>query len=179
MGLIRNAKRNIAVSSSHSYTVEKVKKAMDFVNASGRLTTPQQWVDVYNEIKGTDEKLTGCKSCAIAKFTAGVRNYAKMGYLVLLNEGHTPQEFGIGVEEEKVEIPIENEENRIQGVIDKVEEIQDEVKETVDETPVEDTKEDVKEETVEEEVKEETDVKEEKPRKKGRKNKDGKVEDKQ
>ena len=152
--LIRNRKNeNIVVASGHGYTVEKVKKAMEFINHTGRNTTVEQWVEMYNYLKNTNESATGCKSCAAAKYTASVRNYAKYGYLTLLNEGHNPEEFGIG--EKKKEEPVENVENRID--LGKKEETVDNVKEALEEEPKveEEVIENVKEALQEEEVQEE------------------------
>jgi len=132
--LIRNKKSNIVVAKGHGYTVDKVKKAMFFINHSGRNTTIQEWVDMYNYLKDANESATGCKACAAAKYTASVRNYAKYGYLTLINEGHKPEEFGIG--EQKKEEPVENVENRI-DLGKKDEEVIENVKEELDEKPVE------------------------------------------
>ena len=109
--LIRNKNNNIVVASGHGYTVEKVSKALKFINSVGRNTKVQEWVEMYNYLKNASDKVEGCKACAAAKYTASVRNYAKYGYLTLLNEGHKPEEFGIG--EKKTQEPIENEEKRI------------------------------------------------------------------
>ena len=144
--LIRNKEnRNIAVSNGHQYTVEKVRKAMEFVNHAGRSTKVQEWVEMYNYLKNADDKVTGCKPCASAKYTASVRNYARLGYLTLLNEGHTPEEFGIGVK--KVQEPIENEENRIV--------LEEKVEEPKEDAVIEDVKEALQEEPVQEEATEE------------------------
>lgn len=97
--MIRNANRNISVSKGHGYTVEKVKYAIDFINASNRTKTLEDWVNAYNHIKGTNETAKGCQACKAAKFTAAVRNYAQYGYLTLINEGHKPEEFKDAVEE--------------------------------------------------------------------------------
>ena len=101
--MIRNANRNISVSKGHQYTVEKVKFAKDFINNAGRNTTLEDWVQAYNYIKGTNETAKGCQRCAAAKFTASVRNYAQYGYLTLINEGHTPDEF---LDKPEVEQPV-------------------------------------------------------------------------
>lgn len=141
--LIRNKEnRNIAVSKGHQYTVEKVKKAMEFINHTGRNTTVEQWVEMYNYLKNASDKVEGCKACAAAKYTASVRNYAHFGYLTLLNEGHKPEEFGIG--EKKTQEPIENEEKRI-VLEEKVEEpkedaVIEDVKEALQEEPAEEPK---------------------------------------
>lgn len=109
--LIRNKNNNIVVAKGHGYTVEKVKAALKFINSTGRNTKVQEWVEMYNYLKNASDKVEGCKPCAAAKYTASVRNYAKYGYLTLLNEGHKPEEFGIG--EKKTQEPIENKEKRI------------------------------------------------------------------
>lgn len=102
--MIRGTNRNISVSKGHGYTVEKVKYAMDFINSSQRNKTVEDWVNAYNHIKGTNETAQGCQSCKAAKFTAAVRNYAQYGYLTLLNEGHSPEEFKTGIVENNVEV---------------------------------------------------------------------------
>lgn len=140
--LIRNKNNNIVVASGHGYTVEKVTAALKFINSVGRNTKVQEWVEMYNYLKNASDKVEGCKSCAAAKYTASVRNYAKYGYLTLLNEGHKPEEFGIG--EKKTQEPIENEEKRI-VLEEKVEEpkedaVIEEVKEALQEEPAEEPK---------------------------------------
>ena len=136
--LIRSKNTTFAVAQGHGYTVEKVSKALKFINSAGRNTKVSEWVEMYNYLKNASDKVEGCKACAAAKYTAAVRNYAKYGYLTLLNEGHKPEEFGIG--EKKVQEPIENEEKRI-VLEEKVEEpkedvVIEEVKEALQEEPV-------------------------------------------
>ena len=160
--LIRNKNNNIVVAKGHGYTVEKVTAALKFINSAGRNTKVSEWVEMYNYLKNASDKIEGCKPCASAKYTAAVRNYAKYGYLTLLNEGHKPEEFGIG-EKKTVQEPIENEEKRI-VLEEKVEEpkedaVIEEVKEALQEEPVQ-------EEPVEEEKQEE--IAQDKP-KRGRK----------
>lgn len=109
--MIRNANRNISVAKGHGYTFEKVKFAKDFVEKSGRNTTIQDWVDAYNYIKDANETAQGCQACKAAKFTAAVRNYARYGYMTLLNEGYKPEDFrdnGNIVETSNVEETTEN-----------------------------------------------------------------------
>lgn len=150
--LVRNKEnRNISVSKGHQYTVEKVSKAIEFVNHAGRNTKVQEWVEMYNYLRNADEKIIGCKPCAAAKYTASVRNYAHLGYLTLLNEGHKPEEFGIG--EKKTQEPIENEEKRI--VLTSDSEVLQKVGEKVEEPKEDAVIEDVKEALQEEEVQEE------------------------
>ena len=168
--LIRNKNNNIVVAKGHGYTVEKVTAALKFINSAGRNTKVSEWVEMYNYLKNASDKIEGCKPCASAKYTAAVRNYAKYGYLTLLNEGHKPEEFGIG-EKKTVQEPIENEEKRI-VLEEKVEEpkedaVIEEVKEALQEEPVqEEATEEPQEEPVEEEKQEE--IAQDKP-KRGRK----------
>ena len=161
--LVRNKEnRNISVSKGHQYTVEKVRKAIEFVNHTGRNTTVQEWVEMYNYLKNADDSIKGCKPCAAAKYTASVRNYARFGYLTLLNEGHKPEEFGIG--EKKTKEPIENEEKRIV--------LEEKVEEPKEDAVIEEVKEALQEESVQEEPAEESKVEEvvEEPKpKRGRK----------
>lgn len=100
-----NSDRNISVSPGHQYTFEKVKYAIDFVNKAGRNTTINDWVEAYNYLRGANETAQGCQACKAAKFTAAVRNYARYGYMTLLNFGYTPEDFKNGniVEDSKVE----------------------------------------------------------------------------
>lgn len=91
--MIRNANRNISVAVGHGYTLQKVKFAVNFVEKAGRNTTIQDWVDAYNYIKDANENAQGCQACKAAKFTAAVRNYARYGYMTLLNEGYSPSDF--------------------------------------------------------------------------------------
>lgn len=155
--LIRNKNNNIVVASGHGYTVEKVSKALKFINSVGRNTKVQEWVEMYNYLKNASDKVEGCKACAAAKYTASVRNYAKYGYLTLLNEGHKPEEFGIG--EKKTKEPIENEEKRIV--------LEEKVEEPKEDAVIEEVKEALQEEATEEPKVEE--VVEEPKSKRGRK----------
>lgn len=91
--MIRNANRNISVAVGHGYTLQKVKFAVNFVQKSGRNTTINDWVAAYNYIKDANETAQGCQACKAAKFTAAVRNYARYGYMTLLNEGYKPEDF--------------------------------------------------------------------------------------
>lgn len=143
--LIRSKDTTFAVAKGHGYTVEKVSKALKFINSAGRNTKVQEWVEMYNYLKNASDKIEGCKPCAAAKYTASVRNYAKYGYLTLLNEGHKPEEFGIG--EKKTQEPIENEEKRIV--------LEEKVEEPKEDAVIEDVKEALQEEEVQEEPVEE------------------------
>lgn len=152
--LIRSKNATFAVAQGHGYTVEKVSKALKFINSAGRNTKVQEWVEMYNYLKNASDKIEGCKPCAAAKYTASVRNYAKYGYLTLLNEGHKPEEFGIG--EKKVQEPIENEEKRIVLTSDSevIENVGEKVEEPKEATEVAPLSEGHKEDAVIEEVKE-------------------------
>ena len=168
--LIRNKNNNIVVAQGHGYTVEKVTAALKFINSAGRNTKVQEWVEMYNYLKNASDKVEGCKACAAAKYTASVRNYAKYGFLTLLNEGHKPEEFGIG--EKKAQEPIENEEKRI-VLEEPVQEdkVIEEVKEALQEEPVTSENEVIVNEMsdVQEEVTEEPKIEEETKSKRGRK----------
>jgi len=137
--MIRNANRNISVAKGHGYEIEKVKFAVNFVEKAGRNTTIDEWVAAYNYIKNANETAHGCQSCKAAKFTAAVRNYARYGYLTLLNEGHSPEEFKDEpvktAEDELLENALESlhnvqetTENDVQEVVDKVVEQKPKVK---------------------------------------------------
>lgn len=149
--LIRNKNNNIVVAKGHGYTVEKVTAALKFINSAGRNTKVQEWVEMYNYLKNASDKIEGCKPCASAKYTAAVRNYAKYGYLTLLNEGHKPEEFGVG-EKKTVQEPIENEEKRIV--------LEEKVEEPKEDAVIENVKEALEEEPVQEEATEEEKVEE-------------------
>lgn len=149
--LIRNKNNNIVVAKGHGYTVEKVTAALKFINSAGRNTKVSEWVEMYNYLKNASDKIEGCKPCASAKYTAAVRNYAKYGYLTLLNEGHKPEEFGIG-EKKTVQEPIENEEKRIV--------LEEKVEEPKEDAVIEEVKEALQEEPVQEEAAEEPKVEE-------------------
>lgn len=105
---------NIGYSKIHSYTVEKVKEAMQFVNKSHRNTPLEEWIEMYEKLKGVTVNRGQCRSCAMSKYVQGVKNYAKLGYAVLLAEGHSPEEFiDEQPEEENTVEVIENEKERI------------------------------------------------------------------
>ena len=135
--MIRDSKSNISVSKGHGYTVEKVKFAVNFVEKSGRNTTIDEWVAAYNYIKNANETAQGCQACKAAKFTAAVRNYARYGYLTLLNEGHSPEEFKDEpvktAEDELLENALESLHNVQETIENDVQEVVSTVTETADE----------------------------------------------
>ena len=90
MGLIRDNKTgaNISVARVNGYTMEKVIKAKRCLKeiGSNRRTFPiERLVEMYNDIKGTNEKAQGCKPCQASKFYNGIQNYAYFGELTLVN----------------------------------------------------------------------------------------------
>ena len=88
---INSTGRSIAVSGKNGYTVEKVKKAVEFVkHATRRGTKFEDYLNMYNYLKGTNETLPNCKVCGAAKYIAAVENYAKYGYLTLVASGVDP-----------------------------------------------------------------------------------------
>ena len=135
--MIRDSKSNISVSKGHGYTVEKVKFAVNFVEKSGRNTTIDEWVAAYNYIKNANETAQGCQSCKAAKFTAAVRNYARYGYLTLLNEGYSPDDFKDEpvktAEDELLENALESLHNVQETIENDVQEVVSTVTETADE----------------------------------------------
>lgn len=91
MGLIRNSEnRNISVASVNGYTKEKVLKAKEYLKEIGndrRNFSVERLVEMYNDIKDTNEKAVGCKPCAATKYYNGIQNYAYFGELTLINNG--------------------------------------------------------------------------------------------
>ena len=135
--MIRDSKSNISVSKGHGYTVEKVKFAVNFVEKAGRNTTIDEWVAAYNYIKNANETAQGCQACKAAKFTAAVRNYARYGYLTLLNEGYSPDDFKDEpvktAEDELLENALESLHNVQETIENDVQEVVSTVTETADE----------------------------------------------
>lgn len=90
MGLIRDDKTgaNISVARVNGYTREKVIKAKKYLKEIGnnrRTFDIARLVEMYNDIKGTNEKAAGCKPCQASKFYNGIQNYAYFGELTLVN----------------------------------------------------------------------------------------------
>ena len=104
--------RNISVSKVNGYTVEKVKKAKEYLDEIGqsKRTFPfARLVEMYNDIKGTNESPNGC-SCLSPKYYNGIQNYYTYGKITLINTGKAVE---ADFEEKPVEEEIENVENRI------------------------------------------------------------------
>lgn len=134
--LIRNGKHNISVSTVNGYTVEKVKKAIEFVKKANRRTPVNDYLEMYNYLKDTNEVVRGCNSCAYTKYKLAVERYAKYGYLTLVNTGTDPSLLDTDLAETKEVEQIENEKERInlgEKANDEkaVEEVKKEVEETV------------------------------------------------
>jgi len=89
MGLIRDNKgANISVAQVNGYTKENVIKAKRYLREIGkdRRNFPiERLVQMYNDIKNTNEKPQGCQPCQITKFYNGIQNYAYFGELTLIN----------------------------------------------------------------------------------------------
>lgn len=108
--------RNVAIAAINGYTLEKVKKAKEYLDeiGSNRRNFPlDKLVAYYNEIKGTNESAVGCKPCAANKYYNGLQNYYKYGKLTLITNGKASEADFEGVKVEEAPMPIENEENRI------------------------------------------------------------------
>lgn len=110
-------KKNISVAAKNGYRLDKVIKAKEYLDEIGsnrRNFNIERLVEMYNDIKGTNERAAGCKPCAANKYYNGLMNYYTYGKLILINNGlATEADFEQKVEEEK---PIENAENRLVGV---------------------------------------------------------------
>lgn len=110
-------KKNISVAAKNGYRLDKVIKAKEYLDEIGsnrRNFSIERLVEMYNDIKGTNERAAGCKPCAANKYYNGLMNYYTYGKLILINNGlATEADFEQKVEEEK---PIENAENRLVGV---------------------------------------------------------------
>lgn len=134
--LIRNGKHNISVSTVNGYTVAKVKKAIEFVKKANRRTPLNDYLEMYNYLKDTNEVVRGCNSCAYTKYKLAVERYAKYGYLTLVNTGTDPSLLDTDLDETKEAEHVENEKERIklgEKANDEkaVEEVKKEVEETV------------------------------------------------
>lgn len=96
MGLIKDANgANVSVAAINGYTKEKVLRAKKYLREIGtdRRNFPvEKLVQMYNDIKGTNEKAVGCKPCQISKFYNGLQNYAYFGELTLINNGKATKE---------------------------------------------------------------------------------------
>lgn len=116
MGLIKDSNgATVSVASKNGYTkanVIKAKKYLKEIGSDRRNFPIERLVEMYNDVKGTNEKSVGCKPCQATKFYNGLQNYAYFGELTLINNGIcTKDELDINkvVEEVKVEEPKEEE----------------------------------------------------------------------
>ena len=133
--LIRNGKHNISVATVNGYTEEKVKKAIEFVKKANRRTPLNDYLQMYNYLKDTNEVVRGCNSCAYTKYKLAVERYAKYGYLTLVNTGTDPSLLDADLVETKESEHVENEKERINlGEKTNDEKTVEEVKKEVDKT---------------------------------------------
>ena len=116
MGLIKETNgATVSVASKNGYTkanVIKAKKYLKEIGSDRRNFPIERLVEMYNDVKGTNEQSVGCKPCQATKFYNGLQNYAYFGELTLINNGIcTKDELDINkvVEEVKVEEPKEEE----------------------------------------------------------------------
>ena len=90
MGLIRTKDgRNVSVSSVNGYTAEKVLKAEEYIKEIGgniRTFPLERLVEMYNDIKGTKDKVPSCR-CQASKYFMGLQNYITYGRLTLAANG--------------------------------------------------------------------------------------------
>lgn len=110
MALIKENGRNVSVSTKNGYSIEKVRKAKEYLKeiGSNRRNIPvERLVEMYNDIKGTREKAVGCKPCQANKYYMGLQNYVTYGEMTLINNGiATKEDLDI---EKKEEVIIEEE----------------------------------------------------------------------
>ena len=96
MGLIKTKDgKHISVSNINGYTVEKVRRAKEYlkeIGANRRNFPIERLVEMYNEIKGTREKAVGCKPCQANKYYMGLQNYVTYGEITLINNGAATKE---------------------------------------------------------------------------------------
>lgn len=89
MALIKNENgANISVAAINGYTKENVIKAKRYLKEIGgnrRNFSIERLVEMYNDVKGTNEKAVGCRPCAATKYYNGIQNYAYFGELTLIN----------------------------------------------------------------------------------------------
>ena len=108
MGLIRTKDgRNVSVSSVNGYTAEKVLKAEEYIKEVGgniRTFPLERLVEMYNDIKGTKDKVPSCR-CQASKYFMGLQNYVTYGRLTLAANG-----IDVDAKEEVVEEEVVNEE---------------------------------------------------------------------
>jgi predicted ribosome quality control (RQC) complex YloA/Tae2 family protein len=70
----------------------RAKKYLREIGTDRRNFPVEKLVQMYNDIKGTNEKAVGCKPCQISKFYNGLQNYAYFGELTLINNGKATKE---------------------------------------------------------------------------------------
>ena len=104
--------RNISIAKINGYTLEKVLKAKEYLDEIGanKRTFPfKRLVEMYNDVRGTNDPVTGC-ACQAPKYYNGISNFYKYGKITLIaNHLATEEDF----ETSKVDDTIENAENRI------------------------------------------------------------------
>ena len=90
MGLIKTKDgANVSVASVNGYTVEKVKRAEQYLKEIGgqqRTFSLQRLVEMYNDVKGTKEPVPHCR-CQASKYYMGLQNYVTYGRLTLKANG--------------------------------------------------------------------------------------------
>lgn len=108
MGLIKNVNgANVSVAAINGYTKDNVIKAKRYlkeIGANRRNFSIERLVEMYNDVKGTNEKAVGCRPCAATKYYNGLQNYAYFGELTLVNNNKcTKDELDLDKIDSKVE----------------------------------------------------------------------------
>lgn len=89
MGLMRDSNgANVSVAQINGYTKDNVIKAKRYLREIGsdrRRFPVERLVEMYNDIKGTNERPQGCQPCQATKYYNGLQNYAYFGELTLIN----------------------------------------------------------------------------------------------
>lgn len=128
---------NISVAKVNGYTLENVKKAkqyLDEIGSNRRHFPLERLVEMYNEVKGTNERAVGCRPCQSSKFYNGIMNYYTYGKLTLINNGVAKEEDFENVKPEPVveeptpEPTIEELSGETETLVEAVKEIEEEPK---------------------------------------------------
>lgn len=130
MGLIKDVNgANVSIAAINGYTKENVIKAKRYLKEIGndRRNFPiERLVEMYNEIKGTNEKAVGCKPCQATKYFNGIQNYAYFGELTLVNNNKcTKDELDIDLIDRAAMsgfTEVKDYQNEVEGIKEEIEE---------------------------------------------------------
>lgn len=109
MGLIKTKDgKNVSIAKINGYTAENIKKAEEYLKEIGgnmRAFPLERLVEMYNDIKGTNDKVPSCR-CQASKYYMGLQNYVTYGRLTLSANG-----IDVDAKEEEPinDVPVEEE----------------------------------------------------------------------